>query len=99
MNAAANMQGALEASFNTKRRIFGEDLCDIIGPVFTEGGSTGDSVTSATLATQVECFVRELAPGAMQTVVGGETFVSSHEIEMKRSSVTDVITPRHRVKV
>lgn len=93
------MQRAIESSFNTKRKIFGEDFCDIIGPVFTEGGSAGDSVSFDSLATNVECFVKELAASAAQSVVGGETFLSTHLIEMKRSVVVDAITPRHRIRV
>jgi len=99
MSAAADIQRSLEACFDTKRQIFGGDVCDLIGPSFTEGGAAGDSVAMVPLATDVECFIKELAPAEQQTVIGGESYTSTHRIEMKRSPVADAISPEYRISV
>ena len=99
MSAATDMQRAKEAMFDTRRQIFGRDLCDIIAPSFTEGGAGGDSVALNPIATNIEVFIEEISGAVAQTVLGGESFISSHRLNMKRSAVTLAITPEHRIKV
>jgi hypothetical protein len=107
MKAYEMMQVAAEWSFDQKRVVFGEDTCDLIGPVFQEGGNSGDSVGIGEVATNLAVFVKELSgttrrngrAGAGQPVVGGEAYVSSHQLELKKTAVTLAITPEYRIKV
>ena len=93
------LRNVIEGTFDRERRWFGEDQCEIIGPVFTEGGATGDSVQLATIATYVDCFVREISGASAQVVIGGAAYISSHQIEVKSNSVTIAITPEYRIRV
>lgn len=92
-------QQIAERALDNTRRWFGPDRCDLIGPVDTEGGAAGDSVVYVTIATNLEIFVEEITGASAQTVIGGEAYVSSHLLELKREAVTLNITPRHKVKV
>ena len=55
------------------------DLCDIDGPTFVEGGSSGDHVTIGPVATNINVSYRGLS-GGRQIVVGGEGYTASHEL-------------------
>lgn len=88
-----------EAGFDARREVFGEDLCNIYGPTFVDGGAAGDSVTFGTLATNVKCLVNELSASNAVTVIGGESYVSSHTVEMKRDAIVDAVGPRHKIIV
>lgn len=98
-SANSLMQSIAERTLQRGRKRFGEDLCDIIGPVVKTGGNTGDSKENVTLATGIECLVVELAIASQQSVVGGKSFVSSHTVEMQRTPVTTAITPSHKLRV
>ena len=74
------------------------DLCDIDGPTFVEGGSSGDHVTIGPVATNINVSYRGLS-GGRQIVVGGEGYTASHELKMVRTATTGTITPRHKIKV
>lgn len=85
-------------SFNRRRARFGEDLCDLLGPTFVDGGATGDSVTTATIALNVPCMYESSGVGS-QIVVGGEAYTASHRITMPNTAVTEAITPKYKIKV
>lgn len=74
------------------------DLCDLIGPTFVDGGAGGDSVTIGDVATDVKCLVEPAGQGE-QIVVGGETFIASHRLYMIKTTATEAITPRYKLKV
>jgi hypothetical protein len=88
-----------EANFKLKRQLFGADTCDLIGPVLSDGGSSGDSLTKATLAMNVECFITEVSGADALTVLGGESYTATHRIEMIRTPSTLAITPRYKLRV
>src|ERR1051326_7900102 len=92
------LQEAYEASLDIRREVFGQDVCDLIGPTFTAGGAEGDSVDLADVATDLECLIYELSSSQAQSVIGGEVFTSSHGIELKRTTKTLAITPRYKVR-
>lgn len=94
------MQNAIAAgALDNERRWFGPDRCDLIGPVEVEGAGAGDSVEYATVAANLEIFIEEISGASAQTVIGGESYISTHRLEMKRSDQTLNITPQHRIKV
>lgn len=99
MDTEALARSAVESTFDMQRRIFGADVCDVIGPTFTDGGAGGDQETFGTIAGGIDCIVEELAAANAQTVIGGETYVSSHQIKLKRSDITDALTPKHKIRV
>lgn len=74
------------------------DLCDIYAPLFTEGGSAGDSVglNPTPVATNVNVTYKGLG-GTKEFVVGGEAYTASHQLKMVRTATTVAITPRHRL--
>lgn len=77
----------------------GKDLCDLIGPTFNEGGAVGDSVSFGPVATDLQCIVSELSGPAAHTVIGGEAYVASNAIELKKTVATLAVTPRYQIKV
>lgn len=99
MEVWEELQEAYEAGFDAKREVFGKDVCDLIGPTFVDGGAEGDSVTLNPVETNVECYVYELSSSQAQSVIGGETYISSHGIDIKRTEARLGITPRYQVKV
>src|SRR5688572_8938829 len=93
------IQEGFEAGLDARREVFGQDFCDLIAPWFVEGGADGDAVEMEPLVTNVECLVKEISGASAQTVIGGEAFVSTHRIEMKKTAATLAITPEYRIKV
>lgn len=89
----------VEHTFHRRRRWFGEDVCDLIGPVFVDGGSAGDSVTLSAVASGIDCYVEEISGGKPNFVTGGEAVIASHRIELKESTDTLAITPEYRIRV
>lgn len=77
---------------------FMPDLCDLIKPTFQDGGATGDTLTTAVIASNVPIEYRGARPGT-QVVVGGEAYVASHELDMPRTAQTLAITPEYKIKV
>lgn len=74
------------------------DRCELIGPTFVDGGSTGDSVTFGPLESDLECLY-EPARQNVQIVVGGDAFIATHRVMMLRTAVSELITPKFRIKV
>lgn len=89
----------VEATFDNARAWYGPDRCDLIGPIVNEGGGAGDTVTNGTILTGIECFIQEISGASAQTVIGGESYVSSHRIEVKRRPETLAITPQYKLRV
>lgn len=77
---------------------FMPDLCDLIKPTLQDGGTAGDTLTTAVVASNVPVNYRGARPGS-QVVVGGEAYVASHELEMPRTALTLAITPEYKIKV
>lgn len=92
-------QAVAERALDNERRWFGADVCDLIGPVFTDGGSGGDSSTLKTVASGIEVSIKELSGADAQTTIGGVSYVSSHSLEMKRLPATLAVTPQYKIKV
>lgn len=88
-----------ERAFERRWERAGKDLCDLIAPVFSDGGDSGDSVNPDPVATNLECIISGLSGASAHTVVGGEAFLSSHGLEMKKSAATLAVTPRYQLKV
>lgn len=74
------------------------DLCDILNPQFTDGGSSGDSLGLVPGQTNVPCDYKPARPGA-QVEIGGTVYVGSHVLRLPWASYTVAITPEHRIKV
>lgn len=74
------------------------DRCSLIVKTFADGGTTGDTETSGSAASDVPCLV-EPAGKHSQIVVGGEAYLASHRIYMIRGAQTLLITPKYLITV
>lgn len=85
-------------AFERRWKRKGEDLCDLIAPVFADGGQSGDTITPTAGATGIKCIYHSRSSNS-QLVVGGEAYLASHDLELERTSATVAITPKHKLKV
>jgi len=74
------------------------DICDIAGPTFVDGGSSGDSESIGSVATNIPIGYQSLGNGK-QITIGGETYIASHKLRLPRTSQTVAITPKHIITV
>lgn len=74
------------------------DLCDIYAPLFTDGGSAGDSVglNPTPVATNVNVTYKGFG-ATRQFIAGGEAYTADSQLKMVRNAQTVAITPRHRL--
>jgi hypothetical protein len=74
------------------------DVCNLWGPTFVDGGSSGDSETIAVIASDIPVGYRGSRANS-QIVIGGEAYVASHQLQMPLTAVTTQITPKYFIKV
>lgn len=48
--------------------------------------------------TNLACIITELSGGRAQTVVGGNAYLSSHGLEMKKTAATLAVTPQYKIR-
>jgi hypothetical protein len=99
MPAAAQLIRAYEKEFDIRRRIFGEDLCDLLQTSTRSDGFSGDTLDEDPTAEDVECFYEELSGGAAQIIVNGVTVIATHRIEVKTSDEALAITVNDKIRV
>lgn len=74
------------------------DTCNLWGPTFVDGGSSGDSETIGEIATAIPIGYKG-SRASSQVVIGGEAYAASHQLKMPRTVATVAITPKYFIKV
>lgn len=85
-------------SFNRRRARFGEDLCDLIDTAMITDGSNGQTLSTATVASNLRCFVEQLS-GSSQEVASGLSFNRTHRVTVETTTATRAITGDYQIKV
>jgi hypothetical protein len=76
------------------------DLCDVLTVTMVSDGFSGKTLGSpSAVLSDLACMVEELGGAGAQTIIGGETYISSHRIFVKTSPTILGLTPRHQIRV
>jgi len=77
---------------------FMSDTCSLIKPTFTDGGASGDTLTQATVASNVPCFYKPAGRNS-PLVVGGQAYIASHQFTLPATTEVLAITPEYKLTV
>lgn len=98
MNKVGNAIDKARTKVAGKASKFMPDTCNLWGPTFVDGGTSGDSETLGEIATSIPMGYKGSSANS-QVVIGGEAYAGSHRLKMPRTVTTVLITPKHLIKV
>lgn len=73
--------------------------CDLVVRITTDGGAAGDVEGSEDMASNLRCMYVPRSPAKQQIIVGGVSYIASHDLYIEKTNDSLAITPNYEVRV